>query len=339
MSDRGRGEHRLQWSCGGSDRSGCASSITIACCRAQTQRFHNNGFKGSVYTSHTTPPYSLNTWHRFALRYRTTVGFEIFVDKTLVATQSVSGSLARTATSILSIGAVSEPNVENANADFAIVRMYARALSDAELDANWDADAASRFGKAPYPSAPPSPPTSPPPPASPTPKTFTVLDNFQGTWAAGKAECEARGLKMAQPFGAAENAAMFTAADAVLKTMAPACPGPPTNLCSGISQTSCCYRIWSPWIGLKMVAGSNTWLWDSGISYANGFKNWTVWNGQRGSPSSGTAGGYWGSGDSCAQVFISSWSYLYLGGWVNDPCTELRPVTCQWTTHQPLPPG
>ena len=97
VSDRGRGEHRLQWSCGGSDRSGCASSITIACCRAQTQRFHNNGFKGSVYTSHTTPPYSLNTWHRFAFRYKTTVGYEFFTDETKVHTHSTSGSLARTA--------------------------------------------------------------------------------------------------------------------------------------------------------------------------------------------------------------------------------------------------
>jgi len=105
--------------------------------------FHNNGMKGS--TNSPQPLYNLNEWVRFVLRYQTDVGFEIFVDTVKGHTQSTTGSLAVSNNGDIGIGA-REDGLERSNMDVAVVRLYNRALTLAELQLNYDAEK-GRFGK------------------------------------------------------------------------------------------------------------------------------------------------------------------------------------------------
>jgi len=103
------------------------------------QRMHNNGFKGNIYTS--GPNYNTGTWYRFALRYSTTVGYELFVNNVLEATQSATGSLAIAATASGNIGlGVREDGYEPSNAYWGAARIYTRALSNDELQLNFDSE-------------------------------------------------------------------------------------------------------------------------------------------------------------------------------------------------------
>jgi hypothetical protein len=72
------------------------------------------------------------------------VGYEFFVDGQKVHTQSVSGNLARTSGGKIGIGA-REDGAEKANAKWGAVRIYTKALSDAELAMNYQFEK-DRFG-------------------------------------------------------------------------------------------------------------------------------------------------------------------------------------------------
>jgi len=108
----------------------------------QSTKFHNNGFKGSTYSP--TGKYTTNTWYQLVLRFKTGVGYEFFVDGQKVHTQSVSGNLARTSGGKIGIGA-REDGAEKANAKWGAVRIYTKALSDAELAMNYQFEK-DRFG-------------------------------------------------------------------------------------------------------------------------------------------------------------------------------------------------
>ena len=99
------------------------------------QCFHNNGLLGSSNPGCTTTRYQLGQWYRFAMRFRSGVGYEFYVDDTIVDTQAETSDLSGAGQSDLGI-LCREDNVEPANANIAIVRLYTRALSDAEMTNN-----------------------------------------------------------------------------------------------------------------------------------------------------------------------------------------------------------
>mmetsp|Transcript_20639 Transcript_20639/g.46140 ORF Transcript_20639/g.46140 Transcript_20639/m.46140 type:complete len:112 (-) Transcript_20639:1982-2317(-) len=107
-----------------------------------SRKLHNNGFRGSTYSS--SVPYNLNVWHRYALRY-VNDEYQFFIDNNIVHTQNAAGGLARGSGGQIGIGA-REDGVEKANADFGVVRLYKRALTDDEMTLNFGFDK-GRFGK------------------------------------------------------------------------------------------------------------------------------------------------------------------------------------------------
>ncbi len=103
---------------------------------------HNNGMKGHTYSSGGL--YEFNQWYRFALRYRAGVGYEFFVNDDLVHTQSATGDLGGSPAGTIGIGS-REDHAEPCDSLISIARIYTRALSDTELDDNFNAQKA-RFG-------------------------------------------------------------------------------------------------------------------------------------------------------------------------------------------------
>ncbi len=106
------------------------------------QSLHNNGMKGSTYSSGGL--YQPNQWYHFALRYRDNVGYEFFINGALVHTQAAGGNLGGSPANNIGIGA-REDHVEACDALISIARIYTRALTDAELTGNFDLQKA-RFG-------------------------------------------------------------------------------------------------------------------------------------------------------------------------------------------------
>lgn len=79
-----------------------------------------------------------------ALRY-VNDEYQFFIDNNIVHTQNAAGGLARGSGGQIGIGA-REDGVEKANADFGVVRLYKRALTDDEMTLNFGFDK-GRFGK------------------------------------------------------------------------------------------------------------------------------------------------------------------------------------------------
>lgn len=102
---------------------------------------HNNGMKGATNSS--AGLYDFNKWYRFALRYRSGVGYEFYVNNNIVHTQGASGHLGGAVGSI-GIGS-REDHVEPSDSLIAVARIYTRALTDSELENNFNAEK-GRFG-------------------------------------------------------------------------------------------------------------------------------------------------------------------------------------------------
>ena len=104
--------------------------------------FHNNGYKGHTYSGGNL--FNFNQWYRFALRYRAGVGYEFFVNGDVVHVQNTGGDLSAASSGSIGIGA-REDFVEPCDALIGVARIYTRALSNEEMNTNFEAHK-SRFG-------------------------------------------------------------------------------------------------------------------------------------------------------------------------------------------------
>ena len=104
--------------------------------------FHVNGMKGSGNFGSGTIQ---NEWTRFALVGRANDGYHFWQNGDDVARMGYSGDLKFSgANTLIGVGS-REDGVEPANAQFSVVRIYNRALTDEELRQNFEQER-TKFG-------------------------------------------------------------------------------------------------------------------------------------------------------------------------------------------------